>query len=315
MYHERPARRRALLPAPVGKREDRRLAPDIATAGRVVYTMAHMASGFPDKIHTVTFDCWSTLIHEAPATGEKKLSGSERRAAQLARLLGVDQPLAAAAFSQAWALHQQQWHRRVAFAAPDMLSHTLRVLEIELEPSRRAEILRELEEEILERGVSVIAGARELLALLRARGVRTALICDTGFTPGRVVRRLLDQHGLLGSLEVTIFSDEIGVPKPHPRAFVGALEGLGVQADGAVHVGDLRRSDVAGARAIGMGSVRFRGHHDDHVDASGSGAGVIDCAAAGCTPPCARPEADHVVDTYTALLSLLEHRIPAPTRE
>ena len=40
-------------------------------------------------------------------------------------------------------------------------------------------------------------------------------------------------------------------------------------------------------------------------DASGDRAGVIDCAAAGCTPPCARPEADQVVSTYTALGALL----------
>ena len=30
-----------------------------------------------------------------------------------------------------------------------------------------------------------------------------------------------------------------------------------------VHVGDLRRTDVAGARAMGMETVRFRGVFDD----------------------------------------------------
>jgi FMN phosphatase YigB (HAD superfamily) len=130
-----------------------------------------------------------------------------------------------------------------------------------------------------------------------------------------VVRQLLARHQLLDLLELTIFSDEIGVAKPHARAFESALEGLGVAASGAVHVGDLRRSDVAGAHAAGMGSVRFRGRHDDHDNANGSSAGVIDCAAAGCTPPCARPEADQVVATYTALQALLEARLAAVHRD
>ena len=273
-----------------------------------------MGSGFPDTIHTVTFDCWSTLIYEAKApadAAQRTLTGNERRAASLAAALELDSQLVAAAFAAAWQEHQRAWHRREAFTGEHMLDHTLRTLSLQLTAAQRAELLGALEDEITVRHVQAATGARELLAHLRARGIRTALICDTGFTPGRVVRQLLARQGLLELLELTIFSDETGVAKPHPRAFSSALEGLGVQAHGAVHVGDIRRSDVAGARAVGMGTVRFSGLHDDHDEANGSSAGVIDCAAAGCTPPCARPEADQVVSTYTALRSLLEPRLVA----
>jgi FMN phosphatase YigB (HAD superfamily) len=119
------------------------------------------------------------------------------------------------------------------------------------------------------------------------------------------VRRLLERVGLLSLLEVTIFSEEIGVPKPDPRAFAAALAGLGVAADGAVHVGDLRRSDVAGARGVEMGAVRFAGHHDDRDASSSDGAGVIDCVAAQCAPACPRPEAHAVIRTYDELCPLL----------
>ena len=64
--------------------------------------------------------------------------------------------------------------------------------------------------------VESLAGARETLAALRERGVPTALICDTGLTPGRVVRAHLERHGLLAHLDVQVFSDEEGVPKPAP---------------------------------------------------------------------------------------------------
>jgi putative hydrolase of the HAD superfamily len=247
----------------------------------------------------VTFDCWSTLIYEPPGQ-----QGGAARARRLAAATGADEARTAQAFAEAWRRHQEAWHRRAVFAGPHMLQHTLHALGVSLAPAAQAQLLAGLEEDILKREVHAIAGSRELLASLRAAGIRTALVCDTGFTPGRVVRSLLARLDLLEHLEVVIFSDEIGVPKPHPRAFASALSALGTVAEGAVHVGDLRRSDVAGSQAAGMTAVRFRGHHDDGDDGPRTGSGVIDCAAAGCTPPCARPEGDAVVDTYAELAAL-----------
>lgn len=260
----------------------------------------------PDAIHSVTFDCWSTLIHELPS---RRGSSASARAQLLSHSLDVSEDRARAAFAEAWREHQRAWHRREVFAAPHMLQHVLHALAVQLEAAEQARLLAHMEQEILARDVQVIDGASEVLRALRARGIRTALICDTGFTPGRVVRSLLAQHGLLPLLEVCVFSEEVGVPKPHARAFASALEALGVGAAGAVHVGDLRRSDVAGARAAGMGSVRFRGHHDDADAGPGQNAGIIDCVAAGCTPPCERPEADVVVNSFADLLELLTPRL------
>jgi FMN phosphatase YigB (HAD superfamily) len=258
---------------------------------------------FQSTLHTVTFDCWSTLIFEPPGQG-----GGAARAARLASTLGVEPATAAAALAEAWQLHQRAWHQRSAFTGPDMLRHALCRLGAQLEASAHARLLASLEEDVLEREVRAIDGARELLAQLRQRKVRTALICDTGFTPGRVIRQLLARMGLLESLEVAIFSDEIGVPKPHPLAFERALSALGTSARGAAHVGDLRRSDVAGARMAGMLAVRLRAHHDDGEAGPGANAGVFDCAAAGCNPACERPEGDLVMDSYAALWAFLDPR-------
>lgn len=247
--------------------------------------------------HTVTFDCWQTLIYESQARGL-----AIERAELFARFVGVAPERVQVALSAAWREHQRAWHRRVVFAGPEMTDHTLEALGLTLSAQRRAALIERLESEILKREVIAIDGSRELLETLRAAGVRTALICDTGFTPGRVVRQLLARVALLELLEVQIFSDEVRFPKPHLRPFSAALEALSACAQGAVHVGDLRRSDVAGARAAGMGTVRFRGRNDDNdAGPGGANAGVLDCAAAGCEPICARPEADIVVSTYGEL--------------
>ncbi|MET0386813.1 MAG: HAD family hydrolase [Polyangiales bacterium] len=262
-----------------------------------------LGASFPDTIHTVTFDCWSTLIYEAPGQG-----GTTHRARRLAERIGRDEAEVATAFTNAWREHATSWHRRVVFAGPHMLQHALQALGITLSPAEVSTLLTELEDDVLARTVVPVAGAEVLLSQLRAAGVRTALICDTGFSPGRVVRQLLARAGLLEHLEVAIFSDEVGVPKPHPRAFASALDALGVSARGAVHVGDLRRSDIAGARAAGMATVRFTGHNDDSETGASTVANVIDCAAAGCSPVCERPEADLVVAEYPVLGALLAPR-------
>ena len=67
--------------------------------------------------------------------------------------------------------------------------------------------------------------------------------------------------------------------------FDHALGGLGVDAAHAAHVGDLRRTDVAGARAMGMVAVRYTGVFDDD------------------TQP--EPEGDHVVDHHAKLPAVL----------
>ncbi|HEX7668426.1 MAG TPA: HAD family hydrolase [Polyangiaceae bacterium] len=246
----------------------------------------------PKLPRAVTFDCWSTLIHEAGTS-----HGVSKRVGMIASAASVSEDRARAALGAAWRHHQIHWHRRVAFTAHDMAVSSLEALGVTLAPERLRELTTLLEDEALKSEIRAIPGAKSTLEKLAEAGVRRALICDTGFSPGRVVRALLARVGLLDLLEVTVFSDEVGVPKPHPLPFETALEGLSVSAGVAVHIGDLRRSDVAGARAAGMGTIRITAHHDDK-ETAGRGAGVIDCEAAGCDPVCERPEADSIAASY-----------------
>jgi FMN phosphatase YigB (HAD superfamily) len=245
--------------------------------------------------NAVTFDCWSTLIHES-SPGR----GPGRRIRILAAATGTTTERASKALAIAWREHQRLWHGRVAYTARDMTRRALAELGTSLSDERTAALQRALEDDLLERDVRVVPGARELLEGLAGRKVRRALVCDTGFAPGRVVRSVLDRVGLLTHLEATIFSDEVGVPKPAAEPFRAALDALGATPHETVHVGDLLRSDVAGGRAMGMGTIRITAHHDD-ASPRRSSASIIGCGEAGCDPPCPRPEADHVVNSYAEL--------------
>jgi putative hydrolase of the HAD superfamily len=214
-------------------------------------------------LDAVTFDCWGTLIFDHPKT--ERGSSYDLRVAALARIGDLSIEDADELLQQAWAHHFNAWHEMRGYGAPGMAEHCLAALRM-LDDRRLHDLTVAFEEASIEFGVGVVAGASDALEEVRRRGLRTALVCDTGFTPGRVVRTLLADKGMAEMLDVMAFSDEVGVPKPHARMFTAALDGIGVAANRAAHVGDLRRTDVAGARAAGMGTVRFAGVYDDDSD-------------------------------------------------
>jgi len=95
------------------------------------------------------------------------------------------------------------------------------------------------------------------LPALAATGVRLAIVSNSD---GTVASRL-EAAGVLrvgaGSgagvrVEAVIDSGEVGIEKPDPRIFELALAACGVRAAAVVHVGDSRRTDVAGALAAGI---------------------------------------------------------------
>lgn len=224
---------------------------------------------FPRPPRAVTFDCWSTLIYELDPDGGRAVRAASL--AETAKRLGADVngERAAQALHTAWLRHWELWSQGIGSGSPEMASWAMEELGLR-DGEAEAQLVRAFSEASLAEDIRRMEGARETLEELARRGIRRALICDTGFSPGEVVRRILGREGLLDLLEVTIFSDEVGVPKPNPRMFEAALDACEVTAPDAVHVGDLRRTDVAGARAVGMGSVRMKWHHDDrseHPDA------------------------------------------------
>jgi putative hydrolase of the HAD superfamily len=210
-----------------------------------------------DGIRAVTYDCWGTLLRDRDWEG-----AMAKRLSALRRFIDLEDTEATALLDEAWAKHDDAWKQIETFGPGRMAAYCLESKGI-FDDVPIGELTKEFEEASLQAGVDAVEGAAETLEVLHAAGFPLGLICDTGFTPGRVVRRLLEDAGLLGHLDVLCFSDEVGVPKPGNEIFAKALAELGVRPPEAVHVGDLRRTDIAGARDIGMHSARIRAVHDD----------------------------------------------------
>ena len=131
----------------------------------------------------------------------------------------------------------------------------------------RARVVERFENLLLEFAPVPVPEVTTTLPLLEERW-RLALICDTGYSPGSVLRRIIADNGLLEHFDYLYFSNEHGMSKPDPRVFAFVLEQLGVRAGEAAHVGDLQRTDIAGAQAAGMSAIHFVGANDQDAEVS-----------------------------------------------
>lgn len=115
-------------------------------------------------------------------------------------------------------------------------------------------LLRELSwlwYEPVTRHTRVEADLRPTLAAMRDTGLHLGVISNT-FVPGFVHDRHLEMEGLLEFFPVRVYSSEVGYRKPDRRIFETALSRLGVRARETLFVGDLIKTDIVGARRLGM---------------------------------------------------------------
>ena len=98
---------------------------------------------------------------------------------------------------------------------------------------------------------------------LRARGYCLGVISNLRRDMDELCQRL----GLAEYLDFCVNPQQAGYEKPHAPIFRAALERSAVAPEEALHVGDQYRSDVLGARAVGMQTVLIdRGGWHGHVD-------------------------------------------------
>lgn len=89
------------------------------------------------------------------------------------------------------------------------------------------------------------------LERLAAKGYSMGVISNLRRDMDQLCQRL----GLMKYLDYSLSSEQAGSEKPHARIFLAALERSGVSPEEALHVGDQHRSDVMGARAVGIHAV------------------------------------------------------------
>ncbi|HSY47558.1 MAG TPA: HAD family hydrolase [Thermoanaerobaculia bacterium] len=222
-------------------------------------------------LKAISFDLWETLLTDTPELSRRqerlRLERMERVLAErgVGGTAGRTSDRTSVQIEQAYRAlwhrcHELYWSRDEDIPCRVQIEHFLEELGLDAATFDEAS-LAALEEVYAGAAIdvlpSVVPGAHEVVAGLRARGYRIGLISNTGRTPGYALREILDRVGLASSIDAMVYSNEHGACKPRPSIFATLREALGVAYDEMMFVGDNLYVDVHGAQRLGITGVHF----------------------------------------------------------
>lgn len=206
----------------------------------------------------LTFDYWDTLYDgtAVPARAESGLAAFQLLLTALDRSPSERELLAAYEASGAEA-HRWWKEEHRGYTTAERIRWMLLQLDIERpeDCEHVAAACEAVDAALLNHPPQLLAGAADMVRTL-ARRFPLAIVSDTGFPSGQAQDVLLARDGLLAHFPARIYSMDIGHAKPRPEPFLAAVKALGVEPHETMHIGDLERTDVAGALAAGLRAIR-----------------------------------------------------------
>jgi putative hydrolase of the HAD superfamily len=201
------------------------------------------------KPAAAVFDLFGTLVHELPS--EEFWASVEA----IADAVGAER----AAFRAGW---EATTVERQTGALPDIESNVRAICqELAIDASDEAiAVGLEPRRAMYARWFRPRAGALETLGELRSRGYRLGLVsqCAPDAPP------LWRASPLGGSVDVAVFSSEVGLRKPEAAIYELAASRLDVPCEACVYVGDGAYGELTGAASVGMIPYLLRDPGLDH---------------------------------------------------
>jgi putative hydrolase of the HAD superfamily len=188
------------------------------------------------RYRAVIFDLWQTLV-------PWNVEASDRFYERMADSIEVDR----GRFRKAWV------EGRASREIGPIADH-LRALFADLDAEGDLDQLISMRREWTRESLVPRLDALETLGELRRRGHRLGLISVCA----EEVARVWEETALAGAFDDTVFSCEVGISKPDPRIYQIACEGLGVEPDECLFVGDGANDELPGAERVGMTAVQLR---------------------------------------------------------
>jgi len=218
-------------------------------------------NGMTDSTSTmISIDFWNTLV-KGETGGAKRSEVRFNALKQVAR--NYMDSLSQQAVEEATRQTSREFHRvwfdeRRTPTTDELVRSVVNNLDIPATKQELAELVAAFEESLWEGPPDLVEGVEDVLPEL-AEQYPLAVISDTMYSPGRVLRKYLENAGIAVHFDSFVFSDETGFSKPHPDAYSMVLERAGCSAEASWHIGDMLRTDVKGAKQVGMKAILFTG--------------------------------------------------------
>lgn len=222
-------------------------------------------------IDLVTFDLYDTLIELKPPRWERLATAARQHGIEADPLVLREADRIAEDYftieNGTVPIRDRTKEEREAFRL-ELMRRWLEAADLPHDPETVRELRRtylsEFDERPYHEFYRLFEDVMPALRTLRKAGLKTALIsnADDDVT---IVAMHFDFATLM---DIIVTSAFVGYEKPDPRTYYAALEPLQVEPARAVHVGDQPKSDVIGARGVGMGAVlidRYERHNGTDI--------------------------------------------------
>lgn len=210
-------------------------------------------------IKVVTIDFWNTLFDSTGGT-ERNIMRQKALLSEIKKYgLEITEEMFNQALQASWQYFNNIWRQEMRTpSVRDSVAFFWKYLDLPTDGEAIERIAESFSRSVLDFPPKLIDGVKENLPKL-AENYKLGIVSDTGFSPGMILRQLLDANGILQYFSSFSFSDETGVSKPHPQAYEKVLAELEANPHEALHIGDIEATDITGAKQIGMKAIRFSG--------------------------------------------------------
>ncbi len=219
------------------------------------------------QIQVISFDFWNTLFWNTRSLKDERASRiADAVRLQCGRAKAIEHILMA--MERAWNKWDTIWiEEQRTLTVQEWLVLVLEELSFTvnspLDSIEFNNLCTKLQEAVFS-GISIPVPHMPAVLLKLAESYDLAVISDTGVASGMYLSRLMERYGISGGhIPCRVYSDETGISKPHPGMFNAVLNYYQCLPEQMVHIGDLRKTDIAGAKALGIRTIRYAGIFDD----------------------------------------------------
>ena len=216
------------------------------------------------KIKVITIDFWNTLFDSVDDTGILRNSARYKVLINTVNDLGISLDLDKLdeVMQKSWKYYNQIWLNEMRTPkVEEILKYIWENMNFKKNDKAFDYLVNFFENSILYFPPQLQPNVLSSLEILHKKYL-LAIISDTGFSPGRIMSKMMQECGILKYFTAFSYSDETGVSKPHPLAFNCILEKVNCKPENAIHIGDIERTDIEGAKSVGMYAIRYDGDKD-----------------------------------------------------
>ena len=228
-------------------------------------------------LKAITFDFWQTLYADSEQNWQNRQAVRIKLCHAYLNNQGYGCALDDVGFGleEAYNLVMTLWHQHKGVSVKRCMQRFSESLEIRLQEPDLDALIACLGAAFLEAPPVMIPHVKPVVARLSEK-YPLGIISDSALTPGSFVRKLMGRDSILQYFKTFTFSDETDYTKPEVVQFHTTLAELKTEPSAAVHIGDIFRTDIVGAKNAGMKAIRFTGFNKGDGDDTLSDAVVDD---------------------------------------